>query len=173
VNNQLSNLHLQFNSIDELREFGFAGFLSIEHIVKSEFSAVPDVPGVYIVYSEPSPQGRFLTTSPAGYHKGRDPTIGLDELDSRWVAEACVLYIGKAGGPGMAATLRKRIRSYIRHGAGSSAGHWGGRAIWQLDPSNSIKFAWMPTDNPRVVERDLIVAFEQRHGRRPFANRVS
>ena len=85
-----------------------------------------------------------------------------------------MVYIGKAGGAGTQATLRRRLSAYVRHGAGARAAHWGGRAIWQLPDSAELGVAWraLPSEDPRAVERAMLAAFVARYGRRPFANRT-
>jgi hypothetical protein len=83
---------------------------------------------------------------------------------------ALVLNIGKAG-PGKA-TLRSRLKQYIRFGQGEAVGHRGGRYIWQLAHSDDLLVCWKvtPDDVPRTVEKMLIEEFETVYGRPPFAN---
>ncbi len=164
---------MRFERIQDLREAGFVGFLSVARLAETGCTAVPNEPGVYVVCVDAAGLPRFRSRSPAGRHKGKDPTIPVGELRSRWVAKSCVLYIGKAGGVGTKTDLRKRVRGYIRHGTGHSAGHWGGRAIWQLLQARRIRIAWRGCRDPRKVERQMISAFLKQYGIRPFANRVS
>lgn len=63
------------------------------------------------------------------------------------MAHTPVVYIGKAGKQGGRATLRSRLRAYLRQGRGHRAGHWGGRMVWLI--------------------ADFVACF----GQRPFANR--
>jgi hypothetical protein len=60
----------------------------------------------------------------------------------------------------------------MKFGLGKQVDHWGGRYIWQLADSSELLVAWLPTpnDEPRDVEADLIEAFRQAYGKRPFAN---
>ncbi|MET9595602.1 hypothetical protein ABZY45_32455 [Streptomyces sp. NPDC006516] len=97
-----------------------------------------------------------------------------DVLEAAWVDEAVIVYVGKAsagkdGGRG----LRKRLDEYRRHGAGGSAGHWGGRYIWQLADSDELLVAWLqiPERDPGEAEAELIAEFMELYGARPFANR--
>jgi hypothetical protein len=50
-----------------------------------------------------------------------------------------VVYVGKAGG---ARGLRDRLWAYARQGHGRSAGHSGGRFIWQLASSDELVVGW-------------------------------
>jgi hypothetical protein len=129
---------------------------------------------VYVVVRLDQFSPAFLAQSPAGRFKGRDPTIPVEELRAGWTDESPVLYIGKAGGVGTRATLRSRLAAYIRHGYGSRAAHWGGRAIWQLSNVPDLLVGWRSTlpDDPRDVERAMIEEFVARFGQRPFANRT-
>lgn len=83
-----------------------------------------------------------------------------------------MVYIGKAGGPGKNATLRSRMRQYMRFGQGEALGHCGGRYIWQLSDSRDLVVCWKPTtgEDPRDVERELIDEFKAIYGRHPFVN---
>ena len=80
-------------------------------------------PGVYVVLRESARPPQFLDTSIAGWPKGRDPSVGLEQLQSSWVSGSPVLYIGKAGGKKFKSTLRTRLRAYLSHGAGRRAAH--------------------------------------------------
>jgi hypothetical protein len=128
---------------------------------------------VYVVYRPRNVHKRFLPDSPAGRFKGRDPSLSLRERNERWTDSAAILYVGKAGGPSLRATLRQRIRAYVRHGNGARASHWGGRAIWQLVDADKLLIAWrIGPENPREDERARIAALTALYGRRPFANRA-
>ena len=156
------------DSIEGLRSAGFSGFESVQSLRESRLAAVPSSPGVYLILcltAEPS----FLPHSSAGRFKGRDPTVAESALRQAWVDGARVVYIGKAS-----SSLRTRLRTYVAHGLGRRAAHWGGRFIWQLAESGNLLVAWRvePQRSPREVERELIAQFEHRHQRRPFANRV-
>ncbi|MGE5802621.1 MAG: hypothetical protein ACM358_10205 [Gemmatimonadota bacterium] len=111
---------------------------------------------------------RVLSASPAGRWKGKNPTLPAAPLRAAWVGESPVLYIGKAS-----TSLKGRLRAYLRHGAGHSAGHWGGRAIWQLAGSDQLLVAWRLQRDARAVERELIASFVRTYGKRPFANRTA
>lgn len=165
---------MAFVSTAALRSAGFVGFLSVRELAATRLSAVPDVPGVYVVVREAAGSPVFLASSPAGHFKGRDPTLPKQELERAWVAGTCVVYIGKAGGAGTDATLRERLRCFLSFGRGARAAHWGGRATWQLADAADLLIAWRPTadEEPRDVERGLIADFVAQYGQRPIANRT-
>jgi hypothetical protein len=158
-------------STTSLKAAGFTGFESISHLRDTGLSEVPETQGVYIVLRSQSKQARFLRRSTAGHFKGRDPIVKVAVLRERWVDRASVIYIGKAGGKSNSATLHSRLRAYLDSGAGKKVGHWGGRLIWQLADVDSCRICWRTmTGEPRVYERQLIEAFVEHYGQRPFAN---
>jgi hypothetical protein len=149
---------------------GFRGFMPFERLPDAD---VPEEGGVYVVLRPTlGLPPRFLTSSPAGRRRQRDPSVPSEKLALKWIDGAHVLYIGKAatGAKGKHG-LRGRLRQYARSGTGSS-GHWGGRYIWQLEGSSSLLVAWRPTPgvDPAHVEADLIAEFVLRYGKPPFAN---
>lgn len=161
-----------FGTIDSIRAGGFTGFMTVAHLRDTRLKEVPDLPGVYMVLAEPYLVPKFLPVSVGGHFKGRDPTVPIAELEANWVAGAIVLNIGKAGGSGTSATLRKRLRQYLSFGSGKPAAHRGGRYIWQLESSDQLVLCWLTTlkDEPRDVEARLIASFRQTYGKRPLAN---
>ena len=127
----------------------------------------PDKPGVYVILCDSDAATEFLPHSPAGHHKGKDPTVDEVTLRDAWVDGAEVLNIGKAG------SLHKRLTTYRQFGAGRNSGHYGGRYIWQLEDHDTLQVAWRLTGDevPRTVEARLIQEFKRQcGGRRPFAN---
>ena len=125
---------MNFKSIDELREQGFEGFVTVSALQKSQCSEVPDVCGVYAVLRPAMWKPEFLRESTGGLFKGESNTIAISILQSRWIEDTLVLNIGKAG-PGKSATLRSRLKKYMQFGLGKPVGHRGGRYIWQLHAS--------------------------------------
>ncbi|MEU5524780.1 hypothetical protein ABZ759_30010 [Streptomyces sp. NPDC047860] len=153
----------------DLEDRGFRGFVRFDELPSTD---VPQASGIYVVLRSSSASPRFLATSPAGRRGDRDPTVSIEQLATKWVEGAHLVYIGKAdAGAEAKHGLRRRLRQYNRSGTGSS-GHWGGRYIWQLHDSSSLLVAWRTTRevDPAQVEADLIDEFIRLHGKPPFAN---
>lgn len=155
----------------ELRDRGFEGFVPISVLQSSKCREIPKVPGVYCVLRLITTPPEFRDQSTGGHFKRKNPTVAVDQLRSKWVDNALVLNIGKAGGKGKA-TLKRRISQYMRFGQGITVGHQGGRYIWQLQDSQDLIVCWRPaqSSHPRDVERALLREFEEIYGRLPFAN---
>jgi hypothetical protein len=112
----------------------------------------------------------FLEKSGGGWFRGEDPSYPLEDLKSKWVEGAPILYVGKAG-PSAGRTLRKRILELVRFGSGEPIAHRGGRALWQLAGIWQSKIAWR-TDiaDPLGSEQRLLARFEKRFRKLPYAN---
>ena len=169
---------MDFENLKRLAQFGFEGGVRVSELQRAcqerqGCSAVPHVPGIYLIVRRTTRRPvLFSKASRGGWFKARNPALPVPVLRQRWVARAKIVYIGKAGGPGQRATLRSRLRSYMRFGLGQACAHWGGRSIWQLTDAEDLRVYWKATPRraPRQVEKQLLDAFVQRYGQRPFAN---
>jgi hypothetical protein len=134
---------MNFASIDDVRHSGFDGFVTVSALQASKCCEVPKKPGVYLVLRPTVVRPAFLEASIGGFFKGKNPTVALVRLESKWVESAVVLYIGKAGP--RTATLKSRLWQYVRFGQGQAVSHWGGRYIWQLADSCDLLVCWKIT----------------------------
>lgn len=157
-----------------LEAAGFTGFIRIADLKKpGGCNVVPDQMGVYVVVRESTLPRMFLVRGIGGFFHGEDPTLPLEELERKWVDGAYVLYIGKAGGLALAATLRSRIQQYMDFGSGRPVAHRGGKMIWQLADCDELLVAWKPLvgTEPVVVEQQMIDDPNNPKRMLPFANR--
>ena len=166
---------MRFNSFDELRQEGFVGFKTVAELFSSNMH-VPTQRGVYLVLYPYKDCPKFLTKGTAGFFKGQDPNVEINQLEVKWVYNTVVLYVGQAGGfrSGISSnqTLNKRIRSLLKFGNGFNIGHYGGRYIWQIKNSTDLVIAWKPLlgSDPKQVESEILKSFIEIYGRRPYAN---
>lgn len=163
---------MNFKDIEQIKEAGFIGFKTMKELFVNS-SSIPEVKGVYMVIN-PTKEGEFLTVGTGGHFKDKNPNVLVPELESNWVDDTIVVYIGKAGREGSKATLQSRLKQYFGFGQGKKVGHWGGRFIWQLKNSADLIVCWkaLPTTDPRTVEAALIKDFVSKYSKRPFANLV-
>ena len=149
----------------------FKGFQTVKELKENGFDLVPDKKGVYLVIFNQKTKPIFLEKNIGGHFKGKDPTVPIERLKSKWINNEEIIYIGQAGGNNSKATLRKRLKQYIQFGYGKPVGHWGGRLIWQLMNSDELIIAWKETsEDPYIVESNMINKFREVQGDRPFAN---
>jgi hypothetical protein len=165
-------MSVDFAKLEALRAAGFEGFLSVKKLRETRCSDVPAAPGVYLVLRPNAGPPQYATKNQGGHFKGKDPSMLPSGLESNWVTGALVIYIGKAGGGASQSTLRKRLWSFMRFGAGEPVGHWGGRLIWQLEDCSELILCWKPTGilDAGAYESELIAAFARTYGAKPFAN---
>lgn len=163
---------MNFSSVDAIRSAGFVGFSSVRDLQSLRCGGIPLESGVYLVLRDLKGHPHFAARSCGGRFKGKDPTVPIADLRRRWVDDAIVLYIGKAGGGRSRAALRRRLWDYVRFGAGEPVGHWGGRFIWQLEDCLELVICWRPSgeQDAAQLESELIRKFTETYGRRPFAN---
>lgn len=160
-----------FDNIDEMKKYSFKGFVKVDTLMTYECSQVPKQKGIYFVLNNNGAPS-FLQKSVGGHFKGKDPTVSIKKLRENWVNETLVLYIGKAGGTGINATLQSRLKQYMRYGEGTPVGHQGGRYIWQLEQNRDLIICYktLSTTEPRDEEKKLIIKFEENYRKMPFAN---
>jgi hypothetical protein len=150
----------------------FEGHHPVADLRQNRCAPIPCVRGVYVVRAPDGFKPIFLETSRGGHFQGKDPTMPIADLEKLWVAGTPILYIGKAGGEGIKATLRTRIRALLRFGSGKRAGHRGGRPLWQVEGAEQFIISWrqLPDEDPYKVEQDMVDKFARKFGKPPFAN---
>ena len=146
-----------------LEAAGFTGFLPVKQLRQS-LADVPPAGGVYVVLRLATQAPHFRVVGSGGHFKGEDPNVPVATLRAKWVPDASVVYIGKAG------SLSERVGSLIAFGIGRAVGHRGGRYLWQLADATSLLVAWRLEDDHGQAEAALLRAFTVRHGMLPFAN---
>lgn len=157
---------------------GFKGFLPFAD-VKQQFSqddgGIPRSPGVYAVLRTSTEAPEFLAKGFGGTHKARKANVSINDLETKWVVGASVLYFGKASQRKNGGGLWDRISEYAAAGQGRNHGHSGGEYIWQLADARDLLVAWkiVPDGTEAQLERSLILAFRDKYGKIPFANRSS
>ncbi|WP_430867215.1 hypothetical protein [Demequina aurantiaca] len=157
-----------FSSIDAMRGAGFEGFAPL---VTLDTSTVPQLPGMYVVVRTALGAPRFLDASVGGWFKGKNPSVPVARLESRWLTTTPVVYIGKAGGSTSAAHLAGRLMQYRRFCNGEPVGHWGGRFICQLADLPDLLVAWRPSRGKAASEDTAAIdEFKVQYGQFPFAN---
>jgi len=162
---------MNFNNIEDLKEYGFTGFKTVKELWDNR-SSIPKERGVYLVIDPNYKNPEFISTGVGGFFKGKNPNVSISELKSNLVPNSRVVYIGKAGSLTGNATLNSRIGQYLRFGQTKNVGHWGGRYIWQIKNHSDLIFCWKPTPNedPREVEKLLLKQYITSFNKRPFAN---
>ncbi len=157
---------MKFDSIENIRQAGFDGFVAVSKLQTSKCSEVPEEPGIYLVLRPSKTRPDFLGESTGGFFKEKNPTVEIETLEQNWVEDTVVLYIGQTS------TLKTRLRTLCKFGQGKAIGHWGGRCMWQLRDSSDLLVCWKGTPDavPKVVESELIQEFKAAYDKRPFAN---
>lgn len=75
----------------DLEARGFKGFCSVSALRSSGFSGIPNTPGVYACVRTANAKVIFLSASPAGRFKGKDPSQKITDLERRWIEGADIL----------------------------------------------------------------------------------
>ncbi|MBP3042354.1 hypothetical protein KKR91_15765 [Arthrobacter jiangjiafuii] len=155
-----------------LSDDGFTGFRTLMAL---EGNRIPQRQGLFAVLRPEGFEPRFLAVSTAGVFKKKNPSLPRAALAAEWVADADVLFIGKAS-PGSKGNrgLRRQLSEFVDFGEGRPPGHWDGRLIWQLADADSLLVAWkeLPADELNAAHAAYHEQFRQIHGRLPFANLV-
>lgn len=155
-----------------LKDDGFTGFRPITDL---EINRIPQRQGIFVVLRPEGFEPRFLAKSTAGIFKKKNPSLPQAGLDAEWVADADVLFIGKAGlGSKGNRGLRRQIQEFVDFGKGKPPGHWDGRLIWQLAEAGTLLVAWkeLPAEALNAAQANYHAGFRAFHGRLPFANLV-
>ena len=142
---------MKFNTIDDLKAAGFEGFIPVAQL-QTDSTAIPRTAGVYMVVYTGENIPEFLSRGTGGFFKGKDPNVSITELETNWVENTCVVYIGKAGKlKNCKATIQSRLKQYLDFGARKKSGHKGGRYIWQIKNSGICCCAGnlLPTKIPK------------------------
>lgn len=146
--------------------YGFTPTRRIDDLRANGTADLPDVPGVYMVFTPEGFLPDFLCKNIARpFRKKKSASICCELLrDKHWVSDSRVIYIGKAGG-GNKSTLRSRIKQFIDSADGGHASnqHWGGRFIWQLGNIGICRFAILPLSpeqTPSTIENMLLRKFD-------------
>ena len=109
---------MKFNTIDDLKAAGFEGFIPVAQL-QADSTAIPRTAGVYMVVYTGENIPEFLSRGTGGFFKGKDPNVSITELETNWVENTCVVYIGKAGKlKNCKATIQSRLKQYLDFGAG-------------------------------------------------------
>lgn len=164
---------MNFNNIKEIEQAGFWGFKTVKELWENK-NDIPKKMGVYIVINPHFKETEFINPGVGGFFKGKDPNVSINVLKTNIVSNSQVVYIGKAGGLNIKATLHSRLSQYLNFGKTKNVGHSGGRYIWQIKNHQDLIFCWKETPNnePVNVERNLINEFIAQFGKIPFANLI-
>jgi hypothetical protein len=149
----------------ELEGRGFIGWVPL--LTASGSKLLPAEPGVYAVSYDLDKPATWPAKSVGGWHKGRDPSTDSKTLDSNWVEETDIVYLGKTD-----RALAKRITEFARFGNGEPVGHWGGRLVWQLPEPSRLMIGWKALQPAKAIstETELFTEFYATYGKLPFAN---
>lgn len=155
--------------INRLKLNGFEGFYSVYNL-KNNINVIPKDPGIYKILRLTNDAPIFLKKGVGGYFKGRDPNCPIEKLETNWIENEPLMYIGKAGS--IKRNLRRRLNEYMLFGQGKDIGHWGGRLIWQLSDYDELIVCWkiLKDIDPRAYEKKFLINFKKVNGKYPFAN---
>jgi hypothetical protein len=168
---------LKHFTVPELMGEGFKGFQSFQEVRQQcaqGDGGIPKSPGVYVVIRANTAAPQFLAKGFGGSHKARKANSPISELEAAWVLGASVMYIGKASQRKDGGGLWDRIHEYSIAGQGRNHGHSGGEYIWQLADAKELLVAWklVQGGTEKKLEEAMILAFKDKYGKIPFANRT-
>ncbi|MET3142515.1 UNVERIFIED_ORG: hypothetical protein ABIB13_002232 [Arthrobacter sp. UYEF2] len=168
---------LKHFTVHELMGEGFEGFRTFQDVRQQSAQGdggIPGSPGVYVVLRANTSAPQFLAKGFGGTHKARKANSPISELEANWVSGASVLYVGKASQRKNGGGLWDRINEYAIAGQGRVHGHSGGEYIWQLADAGQLLVAWkvVPDGTEKRLEAAMILAFRDKYGKVPFANRT-
>ena len=76
---------MNFNSIDDLKDGGFTGFVSIGQLMEKRGTAIIDKEkGVYLILHTRKEYPKFLDPGTEGHFKGADPNEPIETLEKKW-----------------------------------------------------------------------------------------
>ena len=156
--------------IDGICLDGFSEPISINDLHRSRCDGVPSTAGIYLIARTSDCSPTFLSKSPGGWFKRKDPSYSPDLVQANWIPGARVVYVGKA--PGRKG-LKGRLCQLLDFGCGKPVGHRGGRLLWHLKDSGELLVRWRtcPTVKADQAETDAIANFKGVYGgKRPYAN---
>ncbi|WP_284986641.1 hypothetical protein [Arthrobacter sp. fls2-241-R2A-172] len=151
---------------------GFTGFRPLDEL---DPMRIPQGPGIFVVLRPADFEPAFLSKSTAGTFKKKDPSLKREALETEWLPEASVLYVGKAGAGSQGNRgLRKQIQEFMDYGRGRPTVVWDARLIWQLRDALDLVIAWkeLPASEVNAAEAAYHADFVATFGRLPFANLV-
>jgi hypothetical protein len=162
---------IDFTSIENLKKNGFTGFKTVKELWFNN-KDIPKEMGVYCVINPDRNQPQFINPGVCGTHRKKDPNVSIETLQENYINGTQIIYIGKAGGSNVDATLFKRVSQYLSCGKNNTCSHSGGRYVWQLKNHEDLIFCWktISDDEPRNVEREMLSEFSEQFDFLPFAN---
>jgi hypothetical protein len=164
---------MNFNNINHLKDSGFVGFYSYNHLV-SDYSLINPFKGVYLVINFDYKNPEFTDPGVCGTHKGKNPNRTIEHLKEKYVNGSQIMYIGKGGklAKDSKANLQTRLKDYLKCSINNTCSHSGGRSIWQLQNFEHLIFCWKKVEfeEPENYEAILLQMFINQFGKLPFAN---
>lgn len=149
---------------------GFSEPFTIEELRRTRYAGIPQSPGIYVILRTSDTKPRFLPESAAGRFKSKDPSYPPDVVSGNWVNGARIMYIGmtiaRKG-------LKGRLCQFFDFGSGKAVGHRGGRHLWHLRDSETLRVRWRTcaAEEAYANETAAIACFNSIYGgRRPYAN---